>query len=133
MTECVVRLAELQQAAVFAQFGDESQKTEQQPVRSFLILLLLDLKDRQSSDAFFSSGFKLVADDGANVSPHIFVVVGVCLSLQQRQQVVQATGELLLVHLHEQTTNLSPETPQVGLKGRRGKVGGLIKILFKII
>lgn len=46
-TECVMRLAELQQAAVFAQFGEESQKTEQQPVRSFLVLLLFDLKDRQ--------------------------------------------------------------------------------------
>lgn len=40
-----MRLAELQQAAVFAQFGDESQKAEQQPICPFLILLLLDLKD----------------------------------------------------------------------------------------
>lgn len=46
---------------------------------------------------------------------HIFIVVGVDLSLQQRQQVVQATGELLLLHLHEQTADLSPEAPQRGL------------------
>lgn len=44
-TECVARLAELQQAAVFAQFGDERQIIEQQPVCFFLILLLLDLKE----------------------------------------------------------------------------------------
>jgi len=46
-TQGVVRLAALQQAAVFAQFGEESQKTEQQPVCSSLVLLLLDLKDRK--------------------------------------------------------------------------------------
>ena len=39
-----MRLAELQQAAVFAQFGDERQEAEQQPVGSSLLLLLLDLK-----------------------------------------------------------------------------------------
>lgn len=69
----------------------------------------------------FPRVFKLEADDGANVSPHIFVVVGVYLSLQQRQQVVQATGELLLIHLHEQTANLRPETPKAGLGGQGGR------------
>ena len=56
---CVVRLAELQQAAVFAQFGDECQITEQQPVCSFLILLLIDLREFSCyKDAAFSSYFK---------------------------------------------------------------------------
>lgn len=55
---------------------------------------------------------------GVNVLPHIFVVVGVYLSLQQRQQVVKATGKLLLLHLHEQTTNLSTETAHAGLRGQ---------------
>lgn len=46
MTECVVRLAELQQAAVLAEFGDKSQITEQQPICSLLILLLFNLTEK---------------------------------------------------------------------------------------
>ena len=52
-----------------------------------------------------------------NVWPHVFVAVGVYPSLQQRQQLVQAMGELLLLHLHEQAADLSPETPHAGLGG----------------
>ena len=67
-TECVMRLAEPQQAAVLVEFGDESQITEQQPVCSFLILLLFNLADKKSyKDALFPSDFKLVAKDGVNV------------------------------------------------------------------
>lgn len=47
---------------------------------------------------------------------YIFVVVRVYLLLQQRQQVVEASAEVLLLHLHEQTANLSPETLQTGLR-----------------
>lgn len=50
--------------------------------------------------------------------PHVFVVFWLYLSLQQRQQVVKAMGEILLLHLHEQTTNLSPKALQAGLRGR---------------
>lgn len=57
---------------------------------------------------------------GANATPHIFVGVRVYLSFQQRQQVVKATGEVLFLHLYKQTTNLSPETLQIGLGGQGG-------------
>lgn len=67
---------------------------------------------------------------GANVLPHVFIVVWVYRSLQQRQQVVKATGEILLLHLHEQTTNLSPETLQAGLREQGGgEIRGLNEIL----
>lgn len=56
---------------------------------------------------------------GANVSPHVFVVVRVYLLLQQRQQVAHATGKLLVLYLHKETTDLSPETPQAGLRGQQ--------------
>lgn len=65
----------------------------------------------------FLQVLKLWSPMGANVSPHVFVVVGVYLLLQQRQQVVHATGKLLFLHLHKETTDLSPETPQAGLGG----------------
>lgn len=116
-----MRLVELQHAAVFAQFGDQSQITEQQPVCSLLLLLLLDLKDGHSYKKMlsFTLHFKLVAQDaGNNFDIYVFVVVGVDRPLQQRQQVVQAPSELLLLHLHKQTTNLSTETPQAGLRGQ---------------
>lgn len=64
--------------------------------------------------------------------PHVFVVVWVYRFLQQRQQVVKATGEILLLHLHEQTTNLSPETLQAGLRERGGGVRGLNEILNEL-
>lgn len=44
--EHVAGLAQLQQVAVLAKFGDESEITEEQPVGFFLILLLFDLKDK---------------------------------------------------------------------------------------
>ena len=52
-SECVVRLSELQQAAVFAQFGDEGEETVEQPVRPLLVLLLLDLKHTQGFKDLF--------------------------------------------------------------------------------
>lgn len=111
-----MRLAELQQVAVFAQFGDESQITEQQPVCSLLVLLLLDLDDTQVNKNALHT-YKPVAEDGAQVSIYVFVVVGVDLFLQQRQQVVKATGKPLLLHLHKQAADLSAETSQARLRG----------------
>lgn len=58
LTECVLRLAELQQAAVFAQFGDERQKTEQQPVGSLFLLLLFDLKHKTELSCLLFLGFQ---------------------------------------------------------------------------
>lgn len=52
---------------------------------------------------------------GRKRRPHIFVVVGVDLSLQQGEQVVETAGELLLLDLHEQPTNLSAESPKTDL------------------
>lgn len=57
----------------------------------------------------------MAAKVGVNIL-YIFVVVRVYLLLQQRQQVIEASAEVLLLHLHEQTTNLSPETLQTGLR-----------------
>lgn len=130
-TERVLRLLELQQATVFAQFGDERQKTEQQPVGSLLLLLLLDLKHKtRVSMPSFPRVSNFWSMMGANVSPHVFVVVRVYLFLQQRQQGVHATGKLLVLHLHKETADLSPETPQAGL---RGTARGFNDILRKII
>lgn len=130
-TECVLRLLELQQATVFAQFGDERQKTEQQPVGSLLLLLLLDLKHKtRVSMPSFPRVSNFWSMMGANESPHVFVVVRVYLFLQQRQQGVHATGKLLVLHLHKETADLSPETPQAGL---RGTARGFNDILRKII
>lgn len=56
VVEGVVRLAELQQTAVFVQFTDERQKTEEQPVGSFFILLLLDLQDKVIVDELRHTG-----------------------------------------------------------------------------
>lgn len=89
VAEGVVRFAELQQAAVFVQFTDEREKTKEQPVGSFFILLLLDLQDIVIIDELPHTG---TLTDGQRWvrrwRPHIFVVVGVNLSLQQGQQVV---------------------------------------------
>lgn len=96
-----------------AEFGDKSQKAEQQAVCSSLILLLVDLKDSEGVNAIpFPTD-----TDWANGSTHVFVIFRVDLFLQQRQQVVRATGKLLLLHLHVQAADLSPEAPQVGLGG----------------
>lgn len=115
-------LVELQKATVLAQFGDERQVTEQQLVCVPLILLLLDLKDRRDYKNSLSAN---VLPRGAvsNGTFYIVVVVRVEPSLQQRQQVAQATGEVLLLHLREEAANLSAETPQVGLRGQRPESG----------
>lgn len=42
-----MRLSELQHAAVFAELGDEGEEGEEQPVSSFLLLLLGDLQDKK--------------------------------------------------------------------------------------
>lgn len=57
-----MRFAELQQAAVFVQFTDERQKTEEQPVGSFFILLLLDLQDIVIVDQLRHTGARTAKD-----------------------------------------------------------------------
>lgn len=112
VAEGVVRFAELQQAAVFVQFTDEREQTEEQPVGSLFVLLLLDLQDIITDEL---QRTRTLTQPRRWRRTHIFIVVGANLSLQQGQQGVQAAGELLLLDLHKQTTNLSAESLEADL------------------
>lgn len=110
-----MRLCELQHAAVFAELGDEGEETEEQPVRSLLLLLLGHLPGKENPSSV--TGFQLkAAARGAQRRTYMFIVVRVRRLLQQGKQAFQAPAEVLLLHLHVQAADLSPEAPQAGLR-----------------
>lgn len=121
VTERLRGFAELQQADVFAQFGEERQVAEQEAVGSSLVLLLLDLTEI----CVISVRQKRPCWPRRRSSTHVFIVVRVDLLLQQWQQLLQPAGELLLLHLHVQTADLSAQAPQAGLRTHNASFGHL--------
>lgn len=114
-----MRLCELQHAAVFAKLGDEGEDTEEQPVSSLLLLLLGHLPDEKNPSSATMFQLKAaVAARGAQRQAYVFIVVRVRLLLQQGQQAFQAPAKALLLHLHIQAADLSPEAPQAGLRDK---------------
>lgn len=106
---------ELQKAAVFDEFDDEREVTEEQSVCSLLILLFLNLINHIVV-IINAKRLKQMHPHTVKLCTHVLKVGSVDLFLDERYQDVQSPVELFPFDLHKQPTNLSSESPQSRLQ-----------------